>query len=164
MFDIHLITPADSLYEQERRLRQDVLLAPLGLTLEAFDQMAPGLEDRAEHHVCVMDHPRGPRVIACALLVVGEPQADAATMAQVAVDLQRQGEGIGRRLVTTLESRAFGELGLTSLTCQAHLPAVGFYEALGWGATGEVVEAMGVPHQRLILTADPNAGGRLPHS
>lgn len=155
MDDFRRITPDDPLHEQERCLRRDVLLAPIGLTLEAFDRLAPDLESRAEHHVCVMDHPRGPRVIACALLVVGDPEPFAATMTQVAVDPQRQGEGIGRRLVTMLESRAFGELGLTSLCCTAHLPAVGFYEALGWRVAGEVVEILGIPHRHMTLTGEP---------
>lgn len=164
MFAIRMITPDDPLYEQERRLRQDVLLGPLGLSLEAFDQMSPGLEARAEHHVCVMDHPRGPRVIACAMLVIGEPKPDTATLTQVAVDLQRQGEGIGRRLVTTLESRAFGSLGLRSLWCMSHLPAVEFYKALGWVPTGEQIETLGMPHQGLRLNADPDPGGPTGHS
>ncbi len=149
MIEIRRITTDDPLFVQARRLRQDVLLGPLGLTLEAFDAMVPGLDERAEHYVGVLDHPKGPRVVGCALL-----DASTATVAQVAVDPQRQGEGLGKRLLATVERRAFGDLNVPSLSCEAHVDAVGFYERLGWAPDGEPTMAAGVPHQRMVLAAE----------
>ena len=162
MIEIRRITTDDPLFEEARHLREDVLLRPLGITLEQFDAAAPGLEARAEHHVCVMDHPRGPRVVGCAMLLAGEPDEAAATIAQVAIHRQRQGEGIGRRLLATLESRAFGELGLERLTCTAHPGAVGFYQAMGWVLDGEPFLDFGVEHQRMTLSSIPTCPEEMP--
>lgn len=165
MIDIRRIDTHDPLYTQARRLREDVILAPLGLDLARFDQLNPGLEDRAEHFVGVTAHPRGPRVVACAMLIPADPRPASGRVAQVAIDPQRQGEGIGRRLMATLESRAFGDLGLIELYCEANKPAIGFYEALGWKAEDAGFDMDGIPHQRMVLRdrpASPGATGPSP--
>lgn len=154
MVRIKRITPSDtSLYAQEVALREQVLLNPLGLTIQRFRELFPGYEDRFEHFVAVFDHPSGERVIGCALLLPDHPQKGVGKLMQMAVDPQRQGEGLGRRLVVEIECRAFGELGLNELFCHSQRGAKGFYEKLGWAKDGEEFSEAGIPHFKMCLVA-----------
>jgi N-acetylglutamate synthase-like GNAT family acetyltransferase len=148
---IRRITPADPLYPQERTLREEVLLRPIGFDMARFEAEFAGLEERFEHFVAVFDHPSGPRVVGCAALLVDDDQPGVGRLTQMAVDPQRQGEGIGRRLVVSVESRAFGELGLTSLYCHAQVPVAGFFRSLGWLEDAQVFTEAGVPHKRMVM-------------
>ena len=153
MIKIQRISLDDPLYRQECRLREQVLLHAVGMDIEGFRRDWPGLEERFEHFVAVFDHPTGPKVIGCALLLPDYPEAGVGKLMQMAVDPQRHGEGIGRRLVVALESRAFGELGLRELFCHARKDAIGFYARLGWAEEGEPFEEVGIPHRKLVLRA-----------
>ena len=155
MTEIRRITMDDPLYPQECALRESVLLRPLGLSMEDLRREFPGVEERFEHFVAVFDHPAGPRVIGCAALLAHFPEPGTGKLMQRAVDLPRQGAGIGRRLVVAVERRAFGELGLTELFCHAQLPAVGFYTSLGWKIEGGVFKEAGIDHQRMVLRPEP---------
>jgi predicted GNAT family N-acyltransferase len=70
---------------------------------------------------------------------------------QMAVDLQRQGEGLGTRLVVAIEQRAFGELGLRELFCHARDTALGFYQTLGWEFDSDIFSEAGIPHRKMIF-------------
>ena len=157
MVDVRWITPDDPLYARECDLRERVLLGPVGFTLAQFAE-AYGDESRFEHAVAVMDHPaRGAEVVGCALLLPDDPEPGVGKVMQVAVSRQLQGQGIGRRVMTAVEARAFGELGLVELFCHAQLPAVPFYERLGWRADPETFEEAGIPHRRMWVRAEPGA-------
>ncbi|MCC6659464.1 MAG: GNAT family N-acetyltransferase [Phycisphaerales bacterium] len=152
MPQVRRITRDDPLYEQECELREDVLLRPLGLSLARFHREFPGVEERFEHFVAVTRDPaRGHRVIGCATLLPDTPRPGSGKLMQMAVNLQRQGEGIGRQLVVAVESRAFRDLGLSQLFCHARVPVVGFYESLGWQPDGEVFLEVGIPHRRMTV-------------
>ena len=153
MVRIIRITPGDPLYAQEVALREQVLLRPLGLDFKRFVDLFPGYEDRFEHFVAVFDHPAGQRVIGCVLLLPDEPERGVGKLMQMAVDPQRQGEGLGRRLVVELECRAFGELGLRELFCHSQRGAKGFYEKLGWARDGEEFSEAGIPHVKMVLVS-----------
>jgi GNAT superfamily N-acetyltransferase len=156
VIQIRRITPADPLYAQEVALRESVLLRPIGLDLASFKAMFPGFEERFEHFVAVFDHPAGPRVVGCAVLL---PDARTAAvnadgvgkLMQMAVDLQRQGEGIGTKLVVAIERRVFGELGYRELFCHARDTAYGFYLSLGWEFDSETFLEAAVPHRRMTF-------------
>lgn len=147
------------LYQQEVALRQNVLLDPINYNMQMFEQEFPGFEDRFEHFVAVVDHPKGKRVIGCALLLPHFPEDEPATgkLMQMAVDPQRQREGIGRRLVIELERRALGELGLTRLYCHARVDASDFYASLGWVRTGEPFMEAGIEHYKMVFDAAPQS-------
>ena len=155
MIQIRRITTTDPLYPQEVALRESVLLGPVGLNMEDFRREFPGIEDRFEHFVAVFNHPTGPRVVGCATLLADYPEKGMGKLMQMAVDLQRQGEGIGRRLVVAVEQRAFGELGLEALFCHAQLPATGFYSSLGWAFDGGVFMEAGIEHRKMTLRPEP---------
>lgn len=152
------------LYKQEIALRQSVLLDPIKYTMEMLEDEFPGFEDRFEHFVAVVDHPKGKRVIGCALLLPHYPDGEPNTgkLMQMAVDPQRQREGIGRRLVIELERRALGELGLTKLYCHARVDAAPFYASLGWVRSGEPFMEAGIEHYKMVFdTASAGENGSL---
>lgn len=151
MVRIRNITRDDPLYEQECSLRERVLLKEVGLTIESFQQLFPGVEERFEHFVAVFDHPSGARVIGCALLLPNYPEAGMGKLMQMVVDPQRQNEGIGRKLVVAVESRAFGELGLREVFCHARDVAFPFYEKLGWEYDSEVFMEADWPHRKMVI-------------
>jgi predicted GNAT family N-acyltransferase len=153
VIQIRRITTADPLYPQERALREEVLLRPIGFDMARFEAEFPGVEERLEHFVAVFDHPSGPRVVGCAALLRDPAQPEEARLMQMAVDRQRQGEGIGRRLVVEAERRAFGELGIRRLYCHAQLPATGFYRSLGWDEDGDEFVEAGLRHRRMAIEA-----------
>lgn len=187
MVTIRRITTDDPLYPQAVALREQVLLGPIGMDIAGYRRHAPGVEERVEHFVAILDHPTGPRVIGCAGLLVeelarstapggpgegpGEGMAPGAgegaeghqaarrgKLIQMAVDPQRQGEGVGRRLLAAVEARAIGELGLAGLYCHAQQTAVGFYERQGWIAEPGEFEEVGIPHRLMTLAGSPKPG------
>lgn len=162
MIRIRRITRDDPLYAQELALREDVLLRPSGLDMAAFHAEFPGFEERFEHFVALFDHPGGERVVGCVTLLPDHPEPGSGKLMQMAVDRQRQGEGIGRRLVVAVERRAFGELGLTRLYCHAQLTAVGFYQSLGWECLSDVFDEAGIPHRKMGMSHPVPAGEDVP--
>lgn len=166
MVRIRRITHEDALYPQECALREGVLLRGVGMDMEGYRAFAPGAEERAEHFIAVIDMPGDPgsswvgepvkKVIGCALLVPDTPAKGIGKLCQMAVDPQRQGEGLGRRLVAELERRALapvesGGLGLSELYCHARDTAIGFYASCGWEPEGERFDEVGIEHQKLVL-------------
>ncbi len=142
----------DALYPQECALREDVLLGPIGYDMPRFRSEFAGLEERFEHFVALVNHNGSDRVIGCAALVPDEPSKGVGRLTQMAVNLQRQGEGIGRRLVVAAESRAFGELGLRELVCHVPVTSLGFFQSLGWAIEDSVFQEAGVPHKRAVMS------------
>jgi predicted GNAT family N-acyltransferase len=123
----------------------------LGLDMARFLAEFPGIEDRVEHYVATVEVSGRDRVVGCAELLPNEPHEGAGRLMQMAVDRQRHGEGIGRRLIVAVEVRAFGELGLAELYCHAQEAAVGFYRKLGWEPDSEVFQEAGIPHRRMAI-------------
>lgn len=160
MIRIRRIHLDDPLYASACTLREDVLLKSVGWTMDDYRREMPGREEASEHYVAVADHPRGPQVVACACLIPPEEGEErSGKVTQVCVDNQRQGEGIGRRLLTTIEARAFGELALEQLYCHAQCDALAFYEKLGWRSSSDEFIEAGIPHRKMILF-EPSAALR----
>lgn len=151
MVQVRRITADDPLYPQQCALREAVLLGPIGLDMASFRAMFSGVEERFEHFVAVFDHPAGPRVIGAASLLPDYPESGVGKLMQMAVDPQRQGEGLGTRLVVAVERRAFGELGLRELFCHARDTAYGFYSSLGWDFDSDTFDEAGIPHRRMVF-------------
>ncbi len=152
---IRRITMEHPLYAQECALREEVILRPIGFDMARYRREFAGLEERLEHFVAVSSQQGRERVIGCAALLPNEPRQGCGRLTQMAVDKQRQGEGLGRRLVVAVESRAFGELGLDELFCHVQVSRVGFFQALGWDADGEVFTEAGVPHRKMVMRYQP---------
>ncbi len=159
MIRIKHISMDDPLYAQAVALRTTVLLEPIGFTIEDYCNLAPGREEQCEHFVAVVDHPQGEKVVGAATLFVDRTDPEdrrgdrKGKVQQVCVDKQRQGEGIGHKLMIAIEARSFGELGLSSLYCHAQLAAVPFYDKLGWRIEGDEFEEAGIPHRKMCISA-----------
>lgn len=154
MIQVRRIMVTDALHAQECALREDVLLNPIGLDCPKFRAMfseGGAREENFDHFVAVFDHPGGPRVVGTALLLPNYPKPGVGKLMQMAVNKQRQGEGIGTRLVVAIEQRAFGNLGLTEIFCHARDTAYGFYQSLGWTFDSGVFDEAGVPHRRMVF-------------
>ena len=170
MIEIARITPDDPRYEGEKRLREQVLLRAVGYDFASYVRDYPA-EDRVEHFVAVErqtgktpsgwdaasdpcgEPPVGSgwSVVGCGLLLPDAPEAGIGKVSQVAVDPQRRGEGIGLRVMTAIEARAFGELGHRELFCHAQSTAVEFYKKLGWGVASDEFTEAGIPHYKMAI-------------
>ncbi|HVZ94205.1 MAG TPA: GNAT family N-acetyltransferase [Phycisphaerales bacterium] len=153
MILIKRIDADDPLYAQELDLRQRVLLRPIGYSIEAFRKDFPGVEEKFEHFVAVASHPKGPRVVGTVCLLPHYPKKGVGKLMQMAVDPQRQGEGIGKLLVVELERRAFGELKLRELFCHARIGVEAFYGSIGWAPSGPEFTEAGIPHVKMLFSA-----------
>ena len=151
MVRIERIQHGHRLHAQSRALRSAVLLEPIGYDFARFDREYPGYETSFVHFAAIVDHPTGERVIGTACLLPEE--GGRGKLMQMAVDPQRQGEQIGRKLVIAVEQHAFGSLGMTELYCHAQIPAAGFYERLGWSPVGDVFAEAGIDHRKMALSA-----------
>ena len=159
MIRIERIDRSHPWYPQSVDLRERVLLRPIGIDMSRLESLFPGFEDRFEHFVAVVSHPKGDRVVGVVCLLPGAgEQAGVGKLMQMAVDPQRQREGIGRKLVVSLERRAFGELGLTELFCHARADSVPFYEQIGWEVVGEAFDEAGIEHRKMVLKVEEPVG------
>lgn len=127
------------LYDQEIKLRLELLRIPLGLTFS--DQQLQ--DESSDLHFGMLDEGR---VIACAVIV---PLTNhAAKLRQMAVATTHQQKGVGSGLVvhieSTLKDRQFREIEL-----HARDVAVGFYEKLGYLKRGSRFIEVGIPHWKM---------------
>ena len=82
---------------------------------------------------CVLFHPEGPGT---------------GRLFQMAVEPDRQGTGLGTRLVEALEEELVRR-GFREVTLHARDTAVGFYARLGYSPVGPPYVEVGIPHQNM---------------
>ena len=123
-------------YQQMVNLRMDILRKPLGLTFDPAD-----LEKEKED--VLMGAFEDDKLLGCCLLT----RQDQHTMRlrQMAVPNNMQGKGIGRALMIFAENIA-RDLGYKKLCMHARKTALGFYEKLGYSASGEEFTEVTIPH------------------
>ena len=127
-------------YKQTCELRNEVLRKPLGLNL--YDEDLKQEQDQL--HFGLFDH--GNSLIAC---VIAVPQGSGqAKLRQMAVKAGYEGQGVGRRLLLSLEARLACQ-GVAQLSLHARISAVGFYEKLGYVRSGDSFVEVGLPHIRM---------------
>ena len=136
-------------YAQELDLRWRVLREPLGF---APDAVAFPFEAESLHLVAL----DAGRVVGCVLF---HPEGtETGRLFQMAVEPDRQGTGLGTRLVRTLET-GWRRRGFREVTLHARDTAVGFYARLGYASSGPPYVEVGVPHQNMRRTLDPDVHG-----
>jgi predicted GNAT family N-acyltransferase len=69
---------------------------------------------------------------------------------RVCVVASARGRGIGAALIRAAVAR-FRDMGLRRVVLGAQVHALGFYEALGFCAQGEVYDDAGIPHRDMVL-------------
>jgi predicted GNAT family N-acyltransferase len=127
-------------YGRECELRNDVLRRLLGLNLYDEDLS----RESKQVHFGLFDAEG--MIVACAIVVpMADGQARIRQMA-VAEHCQRQGHGtrIMKEIEAVLQRRGFGHLVLN-----ARMPAVPFYERLGYAVASEEFLEIGIPHVRM---------------
>ena len=127
-------------YDQEVKLRQQILRGPLGLDIHEEDldsetlQLHFGLFDEGDLKACVV------------ILPFEDTQAKLRQMA-VAEDLQ--GKGFGKILMEEVE-KYLTETGFKEIELHARETAVGFYEKLGYEVCSEEFTEVNIPHFKMI--------------
>ena len=124
-------------YQQMVNLRNDILRKPLGLTLQ------PEELEKEKDDVLMGAFEDDDRLLGCCLLT----KMDTTTirLRQMAVPNSMQGKGIGRALMIFAENIA-RDLGYKKLTMHARKTALGFYQKLGYRATGNEFMEVTIPH------------------
>ncbi len=120
-------------------LRQAVLREPLGLKYSPADLAA----ETDQRHFVVVDRSGSGDVVGCALLV--ETTRPVAKVRQVAVAASMQGRGLGKVLMTGVESAAAAS-GFAEIQLHARETAIPFYQRIGYVVTSETFVEVGLPH------------------
>ena len=122
-----------------RRLRREVFIEEQGVPeAEELDD-----KDEVAIHLLALDEaPLG----SARLLILGET----GKIGRVCVVKAARGRGIGAALIRAAVER-FRAMGLAQAKLGAQIHALGFYEALGFEATGPVYDDAGIPHRDMIL-------------
>ena len=141
---VRRIEPGSPEHDASLELRHRVMYQPFGLDCE----LAAGAEaDDCVHVACL----QGEKLIAYGRLVYGEDGGEG-QIYQVVVAPRFQRMGLGRMVMTDLLDRARSR-GHSRVCLDARLPAVGFYELLGFRVIGgEFVNRTGLPH--VAMTRD----------
>jgi N-acetylglutamate synthase-like GNAT family acetyltransferase len=123
-------------YQQMVNLRNEMLRKPLGLCFSAE-------ELEREKDDILMGAFEDDKLLGCCMLT----RVDSKTvrLRQMAVPNSMQGKGIGRALMIFAENVA-RDLGYKKLCMHARKTAVGFYQKLGYGITGDEFEEVTIPH------------------
>lgn len=137
------MTFASEAYERAWLLRQTVLRAPLGLTLDVSERSA---EAEHRHFALFSDNNE---LVAC-ISVVPLPNGTA-KLRQMAVNEIVQGVGLGRQLITSVEA-LLADQGIRHLHMHARESAIEFYRKLGYCTEGDPFIEITIPHIRMSKT------------
>lgn len=142
MIVIKTITIDDPQYPEMRKLRNRVLLRPIGLEDGAWEMH----DKKSWLFVAVEDE----IVVGCAILVPLQENPKHAQLMQMAVDIDLQGRGIGKLIVSEMISFA-KKIGLVEISCHSRDYAIYFYAKLGFEVYGEAFEEVGVEHRHMRI-------------
>lgn len=128
-------------YERECVLRNELLRAPLGLSLYDEDLAA----EAAYHHFGIFCSTS----LECVACLVAIPEGDGLfKVKQMAVRGDRQKQGLGARLLSEAEARLAIQ-GASQIYLHARESAIGFYSKSGYNVVGERFEEVTIPHFKM---------------
>jgi len=142
MIQIKRIELQDPLYQQERLLRNKILLQPIGIPDFGWEK-----NDCKSWHFVALDELE---LIGCVVLVPLDDSNITAQLIQMAVDNTRQGQGIGKLLVNALIEFS-KDIGLSEIQIHSRSNVSSFYSLLGFDTYGEEFEEVGVKHQHMRM-------------
>lgn len=142
MIELREIAYQSSEYEQMLGLRTEVLRKPLGLTFTQ-EQLE---KESADYLIGAFDLGT---LLGCCIL----SPSDSVTiqLRQMAVDPEVQRQGIGQQVVAFAENLAQSNQFKTVML-HARIPAVPFYEKLGYRRVGEAFVEVGISHFQMEKT------------
>lgn len=123
-------------YQQMVNLRMEVLRKPLGLSFTK-DELEKEKEDIL---IAAFEEEK---MLACCMLSKNDDKS--VRLRQMAVQNNVQGKGIGASMMNFAETIA-RDKGFKKLMMHARTTAMGFYEKLGYKATGEEFTEVTIPH------------------
>lgn len=123
-------------YRQMVQLRIDILRRPLGL------QFTPEELEKEKEEILIGAFDDD-KMLGCCMLVKQDPGT--VRLRQMAVLNNLQGKGIGRAMMQFAENIA-RDLGFKKITMHARKTAIGFYEKLGYRASGKEFQEVTIPH------------------
>lgn len=136
---VYIIDYGTQDYQDGKKLREEVLRKPLGLSLTPED-----LEnEKKQIHFCAFD---GDKIVGTLILV---PQGDKYKIRQVAVASKYQKSGVGQKLLSSCEKYA-RQVNMKELYCHARESAEGFYKKNQFKVVGEIFSEHTVPHVKMI--------------
>ena len=127
-------------YQAACQLRQEILRQPLGLDLFAED-LSKEINCR---HFGVLSN----KQLIAYLLVVPQLE-DCVILRQMCVIEACRGQGVGRQLIRHVED-SLRESIITKVELAARVPAVPFYEKLGYRCISEEFDSVGIPHRKMM--------------
>ena len=142
MTHIEIIETSNPLYQQERILRNKVLLQPIGIPDFGWEMK----DSTATHFVACKSN----KVIGCVLLHPEQEQQERAQLMQMAVDPLWQSKGIGGQLIEELVSYCQIQ-GIKEVFCHSRANVVKFYQKLGFTTYGDPFEEVGIFHRKMRL-------------
>ncbi|MCA0933804.1 GNAT family N-acetyltransferase [Lutimonas saemankumensis] len=140
MEKIQEIKTSGPYYQQERELRNKVLLRPIGIPDYGWEK-----NDKISWHFVAL---KGQSVIGCVILCPLDKEKSKAQLMQMAVDAEHQGKGIGKLLVNHLLKFA-SENGIKEVIIHSRSEVTSFYTQFGFKTEGEEFEEVGIKHQYL---------------
>lgn len=136
---LRIIDHGSEEYRRMVDLRREVLRKPLGLEFTPEELEA----EREDVLVGAFDEER---ILACCLLKAVDGRT--CKLRQMAVHGSQQGKGVGASLLHFAENVA-RDRGFATMVMNARKTAVGFYEKLGYTASGEEFSEVTIPHFRM---------------
>jgi predicted GNAT family N-acyltransferase len=142
MITVQLISTSDNLYQQERQLRNRVLLRPIGMPDHAWEMN----DEKSWHFVAVQNN----TVVGCVVLFPLGGETRLAQLMQMAVESNLQGKGIGKLLVNCLLEFCKAN-GIKEVVCHSRENAVKFYSGIGFEVYGEPFTEVGILHSHMKI-------------
>jgi predicted GNAT family N-acyltransferase len=138
---IRLGGESEGVLAQELALRRRALAEPLGLALQ-------DVRFAFEPHSLRLWAFEGEALVGCVLF---HREGEGGRLYQMAVEEPLRRRGVGRELVERLHAE-LRTRGVRQVWLNARAPVVGFYERLGYAATGEPFVEVGIEHRRMTRT------------
>tara|TARA_B110000305_G_C19439697_1_gene641092 strand:- start:1125 stop:1562 length:438 start_codon:yes stop_codon:yes gene_type:complete len=142
MMEVKRISMLDPLYEFERKLRNTVLLGPIGLPDNGWE-----MKDAISWHFVAL---KSKQLVGCAVLAPLDTKNNRAQLMQMAIATKYQRKGIGKRLVEELLIFAKHE-GLKEVMCHSRTDAIKFYQKLNFEIYGDEFDEAGVLHNNMNI-------------
>lgn len=136
------ITMQDPRYQDERNLRNRVLLRPIGIPDFGWEKN----DSNSWHFVATNNG----KVVGCVVLVRLNEEASKTQLIQMAVEQDFQGQGVGRMLVEHLIGFAREEK-VAEIEIHAREDVTSFYQKLGFLIVGEPFEEVGIKHRHMLM-------------
>ncbi|MFN4157002.1 MAG: GNAT family N-acetyltransferase [Gemmobacter sp.] len=124
-----------------RALRRAVFIDEQGVS------EADEIDDQDDHAIHLLAHLDGQPAGTARLLIVG----NIAKIGRVCVLAPHRGTGLGAALIRAALDAARSSRGVTRAKLGAQIHALGFYERLGFTATGPEYLDAGIPHRDMVM-------------